>query len=295
MSDADHPGSAQRIFLVFQMAKVASRSWSSLLHREFPDALVSHFHAISPTRISKIESLVAAEPPIQTIKHLTLPRLGRPPPHIMDYVAQGRWIGPPVTVVTGIRDPVARAISAVGFLCNRLGYERFPVTPRDGGTADNILTVFHRALSVARGQDSGGDTLITLLAGIIRDYDLWFAEELAPAFDFDITNEAFDHETRALLLNGSHKALIYRMEDLKHPSTCTQLLQTASGFLGKALQQFPAAGQSHETRYQVLYKQATEQLRLSQEALDWFYDNPTVTKFYSHEEISEFRTRWAEL
>jgi len=293
MSPANDEPVPNDIFLVFQMAKVASRSWSNLLHRDFPHALVSHFHAISNKRVGQIEQLMAAQPSVQTIKHMTLPRLGRPQDEITGFVSDGRWVGPKATVVTGVRDPVARAISAVGFLCNRLGYKPLPVTPRDGGTAENIIEVFHRALAVARGHDTGEDTMISLLAGIIGDFDLWFNEELYSAFDLDITTTDFDREARMLSVSGTHKVLVYRMEDLTDRVACTRLLDTASQFLGRKLGHFPGSNTSNEARYQSLYRQVTQSLRLPQDMLDWFYNNPTVTRFYTDEEIASFRARWA--
>lgn len=77
------------------------------------------------------------------------------------------------------------------------------------------------------------------------------------------------------------------------PAARTQLLRAAGQFLGGKLGDFPDSNTSNEARYQTLYKQVTKSLHLSQDKLDWFYDNPTVTKFYSEEEISRFRTRWS--
>ncbi len=293
MSRADHQDDPRDIILIFQMAKVASRSWSALMHDTRPDALISHFHAISAKRLNKIARLVAAEPPVQTIKHLTLPRLGRPQDNIAAHIKDGQWHGPPATIISGVRDPVARALSAVGFLCNRLGYTPFPVTPRDGGTPENILKVFHRALEAARTGDDGGDTLITLLAGIIGDFDIWFEEELHAPFGLDIRSVPFDDRAQALLVHGRNQTLVYRMEDLKAPETRDRLLRTAGALFGTPMPSFPDAKVAHEQRYQALYAQVTRSLRLGPSDLDWFYDNATMAHFYTPQEIDGFRRRWA--
>jgi len=293
MSSAAEQGGPRDIILIFQMAKVASRSWFALMHDTCPDALISHFHAISVKRLDKIAGVVAAKPPVQTIKHLSLPQLGRPKDNIATYVKDGQWHGPPATIISGVRDPVARALSAVSFLCNRLGYTPFPVTPRDGGTPENILKVFHRALDAARTGHDGSDTLITLLAGIIGDFDIWFEEEMHTPFGLDIRTAPFDRAAQALCVHGSNKALVYRMEDLKAPEARDRLLRTAGALFGKPMTCFPDANVAHEQRYQALYAKVTQSLRLSPSDLDWFYDNATMTHFYTPQEIDGFRRRWA--
>lgn len=289
---AERDAQPQDIYLVFQMAKVASRSWSGLLNRHCPDALVSHFHAISNKRIRKIEGWMEASADTQTIKHLTLPRLGRPKPDIAPYIADGKWVGPSAVLISGVRDPVARAISATGFLGNRLGYTRAAVTPRDGGTVDNVLELFHRAVAVAREGDPGDDTLVSLLGGIIGDFDLWFEEEVNSAFGLDIKTASFDREACALTLERGHKLFVYRMEDLKDPACRARVVQTAGRLTGKSFGPFPSFDVSGERRYQALYRPVVEKLKLDQDTLDWFYNNETMTKFYSAAEIEGFRKRW---
>ncbi|WP_071673447.1 hypothetical protein [Nioella nitratireducens] len=293
MSSADQQSDPRDIILIFQMAKVASRSWAALMRETCPDALISHFHAISAKRLEKIAKVVAAKPPVQTIKHLTIPRLGRPQDTIAAYVKDGQWHGPPATIISGVRDPVARALSAVGFLCNRLGYTPFPVTPRDSGSPENILKIFHRALDAARNGDDGSDTLITLLAGIIGDFDIWFEEELHAPFGLDIRTVPFDHTAQALRVYGRNQALVYRMEDLKTPEAHAKLLRAAGALFGKPMPCFPDAKVAHEQRYQALYAKVTQSLQLSPSDLDWFYENATMAHFYTPQEIDGFRRRWA--
>ncbi|KAB7615948.1 hypothetical protein F9L33_04075 [Amylibacter sp. SFDW26] len=293
MNDLTRIDKQSRIFLIFQMAKVASRSWYQLLSHNFPDAMISHFHVISTKRTTKYHELAAAKPPSQTIKHLVDRGLSCPDARATEFIEEGCWVGPPATIITGVRDPVARAISAVTFLGDRYGYERLPIAQRDNATPENVLEVFHRALAVARGQDACDDTFVTLLAEMIGSYDLWLEEELSPAFGFNFESVAFDRNAGAILLDNIHKALVYRMEDLKVPLAHERLMRTASMFIGKSLSHFPSPNQGNETRYQAFYKQVVSQLCLSDDELDWFYNNDTVKKFYTEEEVGVFRKRWS--
>jgi hypothetical protein len=280
------------IYLVFQMAKVASRSWLNLLKATAPDSTMAHFHTISENRMALIERIVTLRGDTQTIKHMTLGGLGRPPEQIQPFIVNGNWVGPETRIIAGVRDPVARAVSAVGDFCNRLGYTGFGVNARDGGTPENLVDIFYRSLRVAQGIDTKDDTLITLLSHTFADYRLWFKEELAPAFDADISNIPFDRETRCLRLSGTHRIFVYRVEDLLEKNAEQRLLDSASDFLGKRVTTFPQYDVSRETRYQALYSDFVKKIKLSDSDIAWFYDNEIVAKFYTPEEVESFMSKW---
>jgi len=280
------------IFLVFQMAKVASRSWMKLLEATLPNSTIVHFHVISDKRVNRVKRLIEKTDRHQTIKHLTNASIGHPPKQIQPFIVNGQWIGPETKIITGVRDPVARAISAVGFQCNRLGYTRFGVTPRDGGTAENLIDIFYRALKAAQSNNTQNDTLVSHLARVITNYNLWFKEELTPAFGVDISNTPFNRETRCLQLNGKHSLFAYRVEDLLNNDTEKILLKSTSDFIGERVTNFPQSDTSKENRYQALYTDFVKKIKLSDKDMDWFYNNDVVSKFYSPHEVEVFKSRW---
>jgi hypothetical protein len=279
-------------YLVFQMAKVASRSWVKLLNEAFPSATVGHFHSVSRHSLTRIDDIISAHGARQTIKHLTLPRLGRPPAHIAPFLTNNTWSGPPAKIIAGVRDPIARAASVVGFLSNRLGYTRYGVTIRDGGTAETMCRLFARALETAQKGHASDDTLVTVLGHAMTDYDRWFGAELAPAFGMDIAGASFDRDSRCLRMTGQHELFVYRVEDLMGTSARTRLLQSASEFLGRKVTVFPDDEVSKEGRYRKLYSEFVRRLSLTDAEISWFYDNATARKFYSVEEIAGFKARW---
>lgn len=279
--------------LVFQMAKVASRSWLRLLSQNFPDRTLAHFHALSPRSVALIGHVVAAKGPEQTIEHMSLPRLGRPPESIERYVSNGVWIGPPTQIVAGVRDPVARAVSVVGFLTNRLGHKSRAVTVRSGGTAENLAALFFAVLRAAQDGADSADTLIQVLAHAVFDYRRWFQEELSPAFGLDALSQPFRRETGYLRLDGRHRLFVYRVEDLMQPDASRLLMAGAADFFGRELGLAPMDDVSGEARYRALYGEFVKRVRLSPADLDWFYDHPIVAHFYAPDEVAAFRRRWA--
>jgi hypothetical protein len=282
------------MILVFQMAKVASRSWMRLLQQTCPDRAVHHFHTLSDQSVARIEMVVRTTGDAQTIRYMSLPRLGRPPAPIEPLIDGGVWIGPPVDVVAGVRDPVARAASAVAFLANRLGYSRYGVTVRDGGTGGSLRRLFFEVLDAARaGHRPPGDTLVQVLAHAVYDYRRWFAEELLPGFGLDVRDTEFDPDASALVMIRRHRLLVYRVEDLAPPETTDRLARTASAFLACPLGRVPPEDTTGEGRFRGLYYDFISGLRLTEDKLDWFYDCETVRHFYSDDEIAAFRSRWS--
>jgi hypothetical protein len=287
-------GLTERPILVFQMAKVASRSWFMMLEEAFPFRKVHHFHSISPFSLGQIDDVVARKGPEQTIRYLSLPRLGRPPQTIAHLAHQGVWHGPAVDIVAGMRDPIARAASVVAFLSNRLGYLRTPVTVRDGGGPETLRALFFNVLRAAqRDRYDGGDTLVETLTHAVFDYRRWFNEELRAGFGLDVTTTHFDRDAGALTITGQHNLLVYRVEDLGDPKVARRMMATADKVLGGTLSAVPAENTTGEARFQRLYRAFLADLHFEPADLDWFYDDDTVRHFYSAAEIAAFRARWS--
>jgi len=87
--------------------------------------------------------------------------------------------------------------------------------------------------------------------------------------------------------------LIYRVEDVRPGSPGHALLSAdVEAISGVPVSDFPIqnAGQfrnSHE-----LYRAFLQRLRLPTRLLDRIYDEPVVRRFYSDQELEQFRRRW---
>lgn len=283
-----------RPILVFQMAKVASRSWMQLLQQTFPERDVVHFHSITEKSAEYIGEIERLTGPAQTIKYPSLPRLGRPPERIARFIRNGRWIGPNVDILAGVREPVARAISAVAFLSNRMGHTRHAVTVRDGGSPETLRSLFFEVLRMARGPqpEQWEDTFVQMLGRVLHAYRNWFAEEMEPGFGIDVTKAEFDRDARAMVVDGPCRLFVYRVEDLLDPEAHARVVDAASRFFGRELGAVPPQNTAGEARFRELYRPFAQSISLTADELDWFYDCQTVGTFYTPEEVAAFRRRW---
>lgn len=285
------------MILVFQMAKVASRSWVKALRDQCSDKQVFHFHSVSSKSLTLFDEIMRAKGDRQTIKYLkTIPArfIGTPSGEIAPLFDCGTWRGEKTNLIAGVRDPVARAVSAVGFGTNYLGYTRQNVTVRDTTDVANLTDLFFKVLRVAQDlEDADEDSLVRYLAYLLSDYRYWFQDELRGAFGIDVSGTEFDFDKSALVDVGQHRALIYRVEDLGHPERGKSLITTTNRLFGCNLDHIPPDNKKGEQRFYAFYKRFVDSVRLSGVDLDWFYDHPVVEKFYTEDEVAMFRKRWA--
>lgn len=278
---------------IFQMAKVASRSWLKLLHAARPEDTISNFHVTSGHRIEIDDALFQKPASEQSIKYNALPGPAAPDMSIRVQLDGQSWKGPRSKIITGVRDPLARALSVAGYFTNYLGYKNYPVTIRDRGTPENLARLFRTALSLARMRKPPppDDILLAVLSEMILLSKVWFEEELKPTFGLDIADLRFDFDRASLVITGEHDLFAYRFEDAVDPSRVPLMLAAASDFFETELTCFPT-DTSVENRYRKFFDMFKAALVLTEEELEWFYDGAAMSVFYSAEEISAMKSKW---
>jgi len=282
--------SEKPIIIVFQMAKVASLSWYEAIRAAEPAASVFHLHFVSNQSLDFIRSLGRETGPSQTIKRLPLLlRLGTLPTDLADRFANGRWVGGPVRVVTGVRDPVGRAMSALLHTADFVGHRTVPLAFREGAEIDSLLSVFRQGWAEALGAAPSADSFGRLVAFLFAQYRSWFDMELKSAFAIDARHAArrIGRQTWQIAAEGV-EVLIYRQEDLAR----AELVEEARRFLHMKLDRLPVTHDIARRRSRGLYKEFQERARFPMEMLERIYSEPLVSHFYSAGEILHFKARW---
>jgi len=277
------------VTLILQMGRVASRSWYEAIKAADPNAAVFHFHFVSPQSRDLIRALSSEDGPAQTIRRPRLLRsLETLPAELSERFVDGRWIGGPLRIVSGVRDPLSRGASFLMFSADVFGHRNLPLAFREGGDIASLLSYLRRAWSDALGYTQPGDSFTRLVCFLLAQYRSWFATELNTAFGIDIFDATPETGRRTWrIANDAVEVLVYRYEDL--PSG--EIVKEVGRFLDLDLDPLPATNRTGSRRSGDLYGQLRERSRLPSEWLERIYAEPIVPHFYSDKEIIALKTQ----
>jgi hypothetical protein len=277
------------------MGRVASRSWYEAIKAADPGAAVFHLHFVSEPSRDFITGLLHETGATQTIRRVRLlSGVNALPAELAHQFVDGRWVGGPVRIVTGVRDPLSRSASFLMFIADVFGHRSVPLAFREGAKIETLLAYLRRAWSDALGYTQPEESFGRFLCFMLAQYRSWFATELNGGFGIDVLNasRATGRSTWQVAKDGI-EVLIYRYEDL--PSRA--VFDEVGRFLGLDLHAFPATNQTGSRRSGDLYGEMREQTRLPAAWIEEIYAESVLSHFYSSNEILGFknRSRLAEL
>lgn len=190
------------------------------------------------------------------------------PPHIRDSLYFIDQVEPdvPVKLITPVREPVARNISAFFGNLKRYGYK----APYEEIDIDELLNRF------------------------VNDYHHnipadWFEEQYKKPLGIDVFSRSFGFERGATVIaSGRFEALLLRMED---PNELRE--ERIREFLGLKDFDLKSINVGDEKDYGDIYRTFKTRLILPLPFLDEMYSTKYVRHFYSDEEIEYYRTKWS--
>jgi hypothetical protein len=287
------------MILVYQMSKVASRSWLEAVRTAAArdGAEPVHVHFVAEPNIAKVAAIAAMPPQSQTIANQFLLRdMLRKGAVARTAIDRARQAGETIRVITGMRDPVARSLSLVHFFADFYGDVSRPLDRIRGGdgaaTAEAVTKWWQAVLAGAAPEDS----FARLMTFLIGSYRAWFAEELGAILGVTLGERPFVSDRGAQRVSGEGvEVLLYRVEDLDPQAPAHgALLAAASDFLGTPVAGLPQVNTAASRRSSGRYDAARQSLRLSASTLDAIYSAPVVTHFYAAEDIASFKRRWRD-
>lgn len=251
--------------LVYQMAKVGSTTVVHSIRRSMPGCPVFHIHTLTPEGMESLAAFYrqARVPALPWAGHLLASRflmeqLGRG-------VTPGRW-----KVVTLVRDPIARNLSLIFQLADRL-IPGFATLCADRKL--DPLDVFRRFESRFPGQ-----------VQCMR----WFDEELRRVFDVDPFAVPFDRARGFQQYRGPlADVLLIRTDRLNEAGP--RALGTFLGLKNVRLRRRNSGlGGLHGRRY----AEMLEGITLPRDYVDNVYESAHVRHFFTARELEAMRTRW---
>lgn len=180
-----------------------------------------------------------------------------------------RALALPIDVISPIRDPVSRNVSAF--------FENFE---RDTGQK-----VSDRSWTVEEIADLFVSSFASHHEGII-----WFDQYFKPVFGIDVYAEPFPvAEMRKVYRRGRIRALVYRV-DLERADQ----LALVGDFAGLELPDWAYRNISATKDYADIYRRFTESGRLPREYVARMCESRFCRHFWTSEEIDAIRARWSE-
>jgi hypothetical protein len=286
------------VIVLYQMFKVASRSWVEAAKpaaaRE--GSLPVHCHYLVPRNLERIAAVFSLPPAQQTIANMLLPRnLLRVGSSVREQIESARRGQEKIRIVSGMRDPVARSVSLIVFLCDFYGHVSRPLGPRVPVSTGYLVESLQENWRWVLDCEEPRQTFEWLLWYLTDSFRTWFAGELGTAFEIDVLAGKFQkHAAMQRIRAPAADIFIYRVEDMSPESpgyAC--LLEQASAFLETPLPSFPGVNTSSTRRSRELSADLRRQFWLPADMLDAIYSDPVVEHFYHRDEILAFKRRWS--
>jgi hypothetical protein len=171
-------------------------------------------------------------------------------------------------VITGVRDPLARAVSHFFQLGEELKF-----LPSDGS-----LDKMDVSCLAKRFEDFWRFTSSD-----------WFSEEFMPATGIDVYSESFDPQKGYRIYERKRfRMLLLRFEDLHRVGSCA-----LSEFFGQTFElTLPMVNASQHKGYAKLYRRFIKEAELPSWLVSEAYNSPQAQHFYSREELDQRYSQW---
>ncbi|WP_137132740.1 glycosyltransferase [Rhizobium sp. FY34] len=195
--------------------------------------------------------------------------------------------GEVVTFVSGVRDPIARSLSVAMQLYHELFEE-----PSDWDNSPELIAkrISQQIVDLWQTETVGYDPKRLLAEATVRFHLTWFQQELATPFGFDVFGTEFDKDRGyTIYTNGNKRLLLFRYES--GPAAVerglSELFQNHNFHLSHA-------NSGDEKHTGSIYRELRKCFKMPRATLETIYANPSVTQFYTDEEIRLAVDCWAE-
>lgn len=182
-------------------------------------------------------------------------------PKILEGIRSGKIY--PLDIISSVREPMARNLSAFVFNLIRYGSSGRQKTP------EQLKKMFMDRYDITYP-------------------DKWFSKELCRTFDFNIYDLKFDHSLGYSTYKvGKHNLLIVRLEDANRV-----LPKAIEEFLGISGVAMPHRNKLSSRAYVGYKYKKLKTFKFSENFLDKVYNLEYVKHFYTENEIKKFKNSW---
>ncbi|KAA0582973.1 glycosyltransferase [Azospirillum sp. Sh1] len=268
------------MILVLTYAKVCTTSITELLTAHFPGEVFSS-HGLEAWLHEPLAQALALRGTTQQ----DMPLFHTEAPGIARRLADALAAGESVTIVSGVRDPIARSLSVAMQNLEADFADCLAATAE--ATAEALATRI-RDLWLRNTPD--GDPNRLYLERMIRAPLIWFGEEIGKSFGFDLGAHDFDRERGySILIKGNIRLLLFR-----HESAPTAIQSGLAELFPGMEFCLPHSNDGTAKPTSEIYGALKGCFRLPRPALQEIYAHPDVSRYYGADEIAGAIERWAE-
>lgn len=266
------------MIIIHTYGKVASQPLHAMLEQEFPGE-VYYSHGIQDQIVSLVDEFVCnAKTDTSGLRSIFQDR-----DRIVLGLQRASEIGEEVVIISGVRDPILRSISAA--------IQNLEVMFDDCLADDPSATALNladRIASLWQVDASGSDAIRRMCQVTVRAPLHWLADEIEIPFGLNILGQPFDRERGFVVIKHDNlKLLLYRYENA--PRSIELGLEQI--FPGRKFE-LPKKNQAKDKPSSRIYEALKATFCLAHHDLVEIYANPYVRHFFSHEEILSLIQRW---
>ncbi|WP_455172277.1 putative capsular polysaccharide synthesis family protein [Azospirillum largimobile] len=271
---------SKTMILVLTYAKVCTTSITELLAARFPGE-VFNSHGLESWLHEPLAHALAS----RATTGQNMPLFHTEAPGVARRLAEAMAAGESVTIVSGVRDPIARSIS--------VAMQNLEADFADclAATAEATAEALAARIGDLWLRDTpDGDPNRLYLERMIRAPLIWFREEIEKPFGFDLRAHAFDRERGySILTRGNVRLLLFR-----HESAPTAIQNGLAELFPGMEFQLPHSNDGTTKPTSEIYRALKSRFRLPRPALEAIYSHPNVSSYYGAEEIAGAIDRWSE-
>jgi glycosyltransferase involved in cell wall biosynthesis len=269
------------MILILTYAKVSTTSTTHLLSERFPGK-VYRSHGFGAWLHEPLTRIYAANPAAMR----SLRPFHDEAPAIASRLADALATREPVTIITGVRDPIARSLSVAMQNFEDCFMDCMGQTPEETAAA-----VAARIADLWVNDTQDDDPVRQWLEVMIRAPFRWFQEEIEKTFGFDLKEQQFDRDRGyAIFAKENVRLLLFRQENI--PSALEHGLAELFPDTDVTL---PHINDGSDKDTGDIYRALQACFRLPRDVLERIYAHPDIRAYYSEDEIAAAINRWAEV
>lgn len=191
-----------------------------------------------------------------------------------------------IRIISGVREPIQRDISYLFEHINLPFVEIY-----DKFNNDLLLNIQdclnNYFVTKSDGFSHMSPTLIHHMIRVNGGIFQWFERELEEVYHINILDYPFDRDKGySIIKKGNIELLIYKVEKLN------ELEKDIGNFLGIDEFKFKNSNLSKNRDYRYTYKQVLDEIQLSENYIDMYYNNQYMNHFYTEKERDIFLKKW---